>query len=441
MQEASLDSFKCRRTLEAGGKAYAYYDLKLAEKNGLAGISRAALLAQGSAGKSAAPRGRAHRHPRGHRGDGGMAGEPRQGRPRDRLSPRPRADAGFHRRAGRRRSRRHARCHEARWAAIPQKINPLAPRRSRHRPFGDGRLLRHAARPSSRMSTLEYERNGERYTFLQMGPEAPSTISASCRPAPASATRSISNISPSTVWTARKLSRRHRGRGRLSRHAGRHRQPHHHGQRPGRARLGRRRHRGRSGHARPADLDADPGGHRLQAHRQATRGHHRDRSRAHRHPDAAQEGRRRQIRRVLRRRPAAHVARGSRHDRQYGARNMARPAASSRSTPKRCDISRAPAAPPTRIALVEAYAKAQGMFRTKDTPDPVFTDTLELDLATVEPSLAGPKRPAGPRGARQRPQPASPRRMDERVQARRDERRQALPGRGQRLRPSAMATW
>jgi aconitate hydratase len=43
--------------------------------------------------------------------------------------------------------------------------------------------------------------------------------------------------------------------------------------------------------------------------------------------------------------------------------------------------------------LVEAYAKAQGLFRTDDTPDPVFTDTLELDLSTVEPSLAGPKRP------------------------------------------------
>src|SRR5687767_9595616 len=45
------------------------------------------------------------------------------------------------------------------------------------------------------------------------------------------------------------------------------------------------------------------------------------------------------------------------------------------------------------IALVEAYTKAQGLFRTDDTPDPMFTDTLELDLATVEPSLAGPKRP------------------------------------------------
>jgi aconitate hydratase len=43
--------------------------------------------------------------------------------------------------------------------------------------------------------------------------------------------------------------------------------------------------------------------------------------------------------------------------------------------------------------LTAAYYKAQGMFRTDATPDPTFTDTLELDLATVEASLAGPKRP------------------------------------------------
>jgi aconitate hydratase len=46
-----------------------------------------------------------------------------------------------------------------------------------------------------------------------------------------------------------------------------------------------------------------------------------------------------------------------------------------------------------RVALVEAYARAQGMWRDADTPEPVFTDTLELDLGAVEPSLAGPKRP------------------------------------------------
>jgi aconitate hydratase len=45
------------------------------------------------------------------------------------------------------------------------------------------------------------------------------------------------------------------------------------------------------------------------------------------------------------------------------------------------------------VALVEAYAKAQGMWRDANSPDPIFTDTLELDISTVEPSLAGPRRP------------------------------------------------
>jgi aconitate hydratase len=46
-----------------------------------------------------------------------------------------------------------------------------------------------------------------------------------------------------------------------------------------------------------------------------------------------------------------------------------------------------------QVALVEAYCKEQGIFRTKDMPEPVFSDTLELDLGSVEPSIAGPKRP------------------------------------------------
>ena len=45
------------------------------------------------------------------------------------------------------------------------------------------------------------------------------------------------------------------------------------------------------------------------------------------------------------------------------------------------------------VKLVENYYKAQGMFRTDETEDPIFSDTLMLDLSTVEPSLAGPKRP------------------------------------------------
>jgi aconitate hydratase len=48
---------------------------------------------------------------------------------------------------------------------------------------------------------------------------------------------------------------------------------------------------------------------------------------------------------------------------------------------------------PEQIALVEAYSKAQGMFRTDDSPEPRFSDTLTLDLGEVVPNLAGPRRP------------------------------------------------
>jgi len=46
-----------------------------------------------------------------------------------------------------------------------------------------------------------------------------------------------------------------------------------------------------------------------------------------------------------------------------------------------------------QIALVRAYAQAQGLWRDASSPEPLFTDTLELDMGTIEPSLAGPKRP------------------------------------------------
>ena len=48
---------------------------------------------------------------------------------------------------------------------------------------------------------------------------------------------------------------------------------------------------------------------------------------------------------------------------------------------------------PEQVELVEAYCRAQGLFRTADTPDPVFNDHLEIDLGEVRPSVAGPKRP------------------------------------------------
>ena len=48
---------------------------------------------------------------------------------------------------------------------------------------------------------------------------------------------------------------------------------------------------------------------------------------------------------------------------------------------------------PATVDMIEQYTKTQGLFRTDDTPDPAYNDKLELDMGTVEPSLAGPRRP------------------------------------------------
>ena len=57
------------------------------------------------------------------------------------------------------------------------------------------------------------------------------------------------------------------------------------------------------------------------------------------------------------------------------------------------DYMRLTAREDSHVKLVEAYSKQQGLFRLPDAPDPIYTATIELDLSTVEPSLAGPKRP------------------------------------------------
>ena len=59
--------------------------------------------------------------------------------------------------------------------------------------------------------------------------------------------------------------------------------------------------------------------------------------------------------------------------------------------------------PREQVQLVEAYMKEQGLFHTPDAPEPVYTDTLELNLATVEPSMAGPRRPQDRVGLREVP--------------------------------------
>ena len=60
---------------------------------------------------------------------------------------------------------------------------------------------------------------------------------------------------------------------------------------------------------------------------------------------------------------------------------------------RRCVTWTLTARDPHLIKLVETYAKEQGMFRTDASPDPMFTDSLELDLASVVPSISGPRRP------------------------------------------------
>ena len=345
MQEASLDSFKCRRTLEAGGKAYAYYDLKLAEQNGLAGIGALPFslkvllenLLRHEDGRTVTRedieamaewlvnRGKADRE---------IAFRPARVLMQDFTGVPAVVDLAAMRDAMKA------------LGGDPRKINPLAP---------VDLVIDHSVMVDFFASTaafkqnvkLEYDRNGERYTFLKWGQGAFDNFRV-VPPGTGICHQVNLEYLARTVWSREELQPDGaKVEVAYPRHAGRHRQPHHHGQRPCRARLGRRRHRGRSRHARPADLDADPGGHRLQAHRQADRGHHRHRSRPHRHPDTAPQGRRRQIRRILSA-PACRPCRSRTWRRSPTWRpNMARPAASSRCRRKLCSISRAPAVRPS----------------------------------------------------------------------------------------------
>jgi aconitate hydratase len=90
-----------------------------------------------------------------------------------------------------------------------------------------------------------------------------------------------------------------------------------------------------------------------------------------------------------------------------------------------------------RLALVEAYCQGAGHVARGGSPDPVFTDTLELDLGDVVPSHGRPQAPAGPR-ARWTPSPPSRARW--RRSSRRPSTSKALQGRG-RTSISATATW
>ena len=82
---------------------------------------------------------------------------------------------------------------------------------------------------------------------------------------------------------------------------------------------------------------------------------------------------------------------------------------------RRSATSSSPGRPAEQIALVEAYAKAQGLWRVDGAPAADYTDVVELDLGTVEPALAGPKRPQDrvPLRSAQERLPASMKKMAE----------------------------
>ena len=236
---------------------------------------------------------------------------------------------------------------------------------------------------------LEYQRNIERYQFLKWGAVALRQFqggAAGHRHLPPGQSR----IYLRAASGARRSDRRRRRASgdRLSGHARRHRQPHHHGQRPRRARLGRGRDRGGGGDARPAGLDDHPRGGRLPPHRRAQGGDHRHRSGAHRHPDAARQGRGRPLRRIFRPGRLGALGRRPRDHRQHGARIWR----DLRLLPGRRQDARLYA--PHRPARGRHRAhrgllpRRRACGSSEGADDPVFTETLRLDMSTVEPSAS-----------------------------------------------------
>ena len=237
----------------------------------------------------------------------------------------------------------------------------------------------------------EFDRNQERYAFLRWGKDAFDNFAVV--PPDTGIVHQVNlEYLARVVFTSDETAHEGRAAG-LPRHARRDGLAHDDDQRARRARLGRRRHRGRGRDARPGDVDADAAGARLQALRRAARGRDRDRPRADRDRRccASAASSACSSSSSARASPRCRWPTGRRS--ATCRRSSARPARSSRSTPRRCATSSSPGRPKERVELVEAYAKEQGLWHDEDSEEPTYSDTLELDLSDVVPSLAGPKRP------------------------------------------------
>ncbi len=258
---------------------------------------------------------------------------------------------------------------------------------------------------------LEFERNRERYAFLKWGQSALRGFRAVPPDTGIVHQVNIEYLARVVFGVAtRCVARRPR---RLSRHRGRHRFAHDDGQRARRARVGRRRYRSRSRDARSAGDDAHSRSRRRPARRRVARGRHGDRSRADDHARccarrASSESSSSSSASGLSALPVADRTTIGNMSPEFGSTVAIFPI-----DDRTLEYLRLTGRAPAHIALVEAYAKAQGLFRTDATPDPEFTDGAtprSLDRRT-EPRRAAPS--AGPRRARRRQ--AHVRRCDGRV--------------------------
>ena len=312
MSGSGHDQLKARRTLDVGAKSYHYYALDAIAEAGLGDIARLPYSL-----KVLLENLLRHENGRTVTVDDIKATaawlEGRSSKQEIAFHPGAHLAAGLHRRACGGRSCRDA-PGDGRARRRSAEDQPAGDGRSGDRPLGDGRHVR-----------LRRGVPGQRQARVRAQPRAlfvPPLGLQGVRqfPGRAAGHRDLPSGQPGIPRPDRVDPRGRRRDAGLSRHAGRHRQPHHDGQRPVGIGLGRRRHRGGGGDAGPADLDAAARGDRLQADRHAGRGHDRDGSGAHRHPDAACQGRGGQVRGVLRPRARRAAARRPGDDLQHGTR-------------------------------------------------------------------------------------------------------------------------
>ncbi len=306
-------------------------------------------------------------------------------RDRDPVHPGPCAHAGLHRRAVRRRPRRDARG-DGRPRRRPVEDQPAEPGRAGHRPLRHRRRLRPRGRlRAQRRAGVRAQRGA--LPVPALGPVARSPTSRSCRPTPASSTRSISSTWP--AWSSPTG-----GRATVAYPDTLVGTDSHTTMVNGLAVLGW----GVGGIEAEAAMLGQPvsmlipRGRRLQAVRRAARGRDRDRPGADRHRDAAQARRRRQVRRVLRPGRGQRAAGEPRHHRQHEPRVRL----------DRChlpDRRRDAALPAFHRSRARAGRAGRGL---RQGAGPVarpgrraglLRDASSSTSATIVPSLAGPKRP------------------------------------------------